>query len=542
MTDAIVFVNGAFAVQDDDAKTDTLPKLSMVVEGSKITHIGHSNDQIILEKKSAAARIVDLDNRLVIPGFIDSHTHILFFGLSLSKPDLSFCTSLNEIRHEITKYASSYPELSRIVCKGWHQPATGGKALASMIDDLDPRPIFIEALDLHSTWCNTAALNELPLGKFQHMLAKDIECDAHGKPSGLLAEAAQVGIIWPHLNMIAKTEEKQKAIKDAVSHYTESGYTGVIDMAMDSNAWEALAYYRERNDLPLHIAAHWLIPYEEDTEAVLRHIDEAISMHQRWHPRLSPEFCVVGIKLILDGVIDGCTAALSYPYGTNPSVVEPIWPTNTLELAIKKSAEAGLQIAIHALGDVAISRSITALSHVQGLSPGRHRIEHLELATEEDAKRLGDLGITASIQPVHSDPALLELHAKLLRPESLGRLFPYRDFIDANANVALGTDAPTACHHALSNLYHATTRRSIKTPSEHEPFNPKFALTLAQATAAATQGAAYSRFAEKWVGELKAGYQADFVVMDGSWTPDSLLDVKVMETWSRGRKVYDSAQ
>lgn len=534
-----VFVHGRFLVHDQHSPTCPEFKGCIVVEEGKITHLGHESDDVPQVARQNGAEVVDLEHRMVIPGFIDGHTHLMFLGLSLTKLDLSGCKSLTQIRTAISDYAKTNPNLPRLLCRGWHQPSTDGLALASMLDDLDPRSIFIESLDLHSTWCNTAALSELPIEEIKQVCGHHISCDEDGNPTGLLAENAQTGYIWPHLVRSCAAADKQSALELAFQSLVEAGYTGAIDMAMDDDAWEALADLRRTKGLPLHIAAHWFIPFESSTDKLMQHVDQAIERHHTWHPEVSRDFCVVGIKLVSDGVVDGCTAALSRPYPGQKDMVMPIWPAESIDLVVKRAAAAGLQVAVHAIGDRAITQAINSIAQV-GDSRARHRIEHLELPTEEDVQRLGQLGITASIQPVHSDPDMVRKYESLIGPELWKRAFPYREFADVKTCLAIGTDAPTARHLPLPNLYNATTRRSATDPSLKTQTQPHNALSLDQAIIAATRGAAYSRFAENWVGSLEKGKQADFVVLDVEWTADTLLSGKVVQTWSRGRKLYDA--
>jgi predicted amidohydrolase YtcJ len=512
----------------------------MVIEGEKIVHVGHEQDKQVQKAIQDGAKVVNLKDRVVVPGFIDAHTHLLFFGLSLKKLDLENCTSLEEVRSVISEHAKQHPELPRILCRGWQQSSTGRSALASQLDGLTDRPVYVEALDLHSTWCNTAALNELNLD--DDVLEKygdQITRDENGKASGLLAEGAQTEIVWPYLMRFYTTEEKQAALEEGFSAYVAAGYTGAIDMAMDKDAWEALKVYRKRNNgLPLHIAAHWFIPHGATPEELTSHINEAIAQYHEWHPSKSPDFCIVGIKLICDGVVDGCTAALSHPYTGRSDIVGPLWKAEDMNVAVARATEAGLQCAVHAIGDAAITQAINAIAKTK-TTDRRHRVEHLELASEEDAKRLGQLGITASVQPVHSDPAILKDYPKLIGPHSWKRAFSYKEFLDGKACIAIGTDAPTARHLPLPNLYNATTRRSATQP-ELPQTNPSQAITLAQAFHGATAGAAYSRFAEEWTGSLRKGLRADFVVLDYSWSPETLLQAKVEQTWSGGQKLYQA--
>lgn len=221
-------------------------------------------------------------------------------------------------------------------------------------------------------------------------------------------------------------------------------------------------------------------------------------------------------------------------------LVDPIWPEDMLREVVDYADKAGLQCAIHAIGDLAVHQAIDVLAQV-GTPGRRHRIEHLEMTTSEDAKRLGQLGITASVQPVHSDPMLFKAWPTLIGEHRCKRAFAYKEFLDGGAPLAIGTDSPTAQHFPFPNLYNATTRRSALEPETTNTVNSHFAMSLAQAATAASNGSAYARFADSWTGSLKEGLNADFLVVDMEWSPEKLLEAKVCQTWYRGKKVFDSA-
>jgi predicted amidohydrolase YtcJ len=415
---------------------------------------------------------------------------------------------------------------------------TEGQALASMVDDLDDRPIFIDSKDLHSTWCNTAALAELAVQNMPNPAGGEIHRDKSGKATGLLSEAATVTLVWPHLAKVASTDEKLNSIRQAVRTYSAAGYTGMIDMAMDENAWEALKELKSKEELAIRIAAYWIITPSNTDDENMAQVDRAIALHKEFNLENTPDFRIAGIKIISDGVVDACTAALCEPYSSNGVSCDPLWDAEALKRVVQKADTAGLQCALHAIGDAAVKLAIDTLESV-GTPGRRHRIEHLEVTSPGDAKRLSDLGITASVQAVHADPAILRAWPKLMGRERYGRAFAYREFLDRGAHLALGTDAPTAPHMPLANLYVATTRRSAKEPSLTDTVNEHFVLPLASAVSAATAGSAYSCFADRRVGTLEAGKKADFVVLDMQWKPEKLLEAAVIETWFGGKKVWE---
>ncbi|KAH8684313.1 amidohydrolase 3 [Tricladium varicosporioides] len=538
-----LFFNGRFfALQRGDNGSAEFEEC-MLVEDGTIKYIGYYSDDAKQLATTKGAVIHDLGGKIVLPGFIDGHVHILLMGQSLRKLKLEACVNLEDIRNTIKAYAKQHPALPRIRCGGWMEFMTDGKAEASMLDDLDPRPIYIDSRDLHSCWCNSAAIKEMALETMPDPVGGKIYRNGKGEPTGLLSEAACVFLVWPHLVKMASPRERVEAVDDAIKALNAVGCTGFVEMAMDSILWEALETLREERggQLPLHIAAHWFIKPTGSTEGDIAQVDTAIEMSRRFNMLTTPDFRIVGIKLMCDGVVDSCTAALLEPYTDTGSSPITVWTPEALGAVIRRADRAHLQCALHAIGDAAVKLAIDTLS--QNGTPGlRHRIEHLELTSPGDGARLAAAGITASIQPAHADPALLKAWQSLLGKERCGRAFAYREFAEAGANLSIGSDSPTAPWEVLRNLYTATTRRSIRELDSAETMNPHFSLSLCQAFSAATYGSAYACFAEGWTGSLQKGLQANFLTIDMDWTPQSLIQARVCQTWYKGQKIFDAAK
>ena len=206
----------------------------------------------------------------------------------------------------------------------------------------------------------------------------------------------------------------------------------------------------------------------------------------------------------------------------------------------RKAADVGLSMTVHAIGDRAVRNAIDAIEQAiaaNGSSGRRHRIEHLEYVDEADVARLAPLGITASMQPVHIDPAILPNWAAMLGDDRVDRGFAWPEFLTAGTTLAFGTDTPTAPHLPLHNMYIAATRKSPGDPTI-EPHRPDFALPLAESVVHGTRDAAWASFLEDQVGSIRAGHKADLVMLDCDpfvLAPDSLLTANVLETIVAGR-------
>ncbi|ATY62280.1 amidohydrolase family [Cordyceps militaris] len=543
MADTTIFVNGRIytSTADQHAQVPVFAECMVVADGV-IRHVGSSTDAPVQAARAAGAPTQDLAGRYLLPGFIDGHLHLLMVGQALQKISLDHCRTLADVRAAIAAGAAAHPAATRLFARGWTHSMTPDGVHCADLDDIDPRPIFVDTKDLHSTWCNSAALAEvcermglphdapdLPGGTLQR--------GPDGRLNGVFNEGAVFQLIWPFVATVASMDEKMAAIKAAIAHFSSAGYTGIVDMAMDDNIWEPLMALRAHEGLgAMRIAAYWLLKPHDSLDAVLAQIDRAADMASKFNAATTPDCRVVGIKVICDGIVDACTASLTEPYasGAHPG---PLWPAAVLHQVVARAHALHLQVALHAIGDRTISMAVDVLA-ANTDAARRPRIEHLELASASDARRLGALGITASVQPVHADPAILRAWPRLLGAERCARAFAYREFADGGATLALGSDAPTAPHLPLPNLYVATTRRSYREPALATAVNPGFALTVAQAVAGATHGSAYSCFADKETGSLEVGKKADFVVVEGELLPEKLMEAVVSETWFEGRRVF----
>lgn len=530
------YVNGRVFTADPaprNAWTD-----AFTVRDDVIVHVGDGGDA------PAADEIVDLQGRLVLPGFTDAHTHLLMMGAALGQVHLTDARSLEEIQSRLRAAREQNPDAAVLRGRGWlFDSVPGGAPTAAMIDEVvSDIPVFLDANDYHSCWVNSAGLAALGITRdTPDPLGGAIARDAEGEPTGMLYETAAVQYAWAHRDATTTDADRDEAVQRAIDAYLASGVTGVIDMAFDEFGLAAFerARARQGGELPIRVAAHWLIENTGDDEKNVAQVARAAELAAN---ASSPWLRVVGIKLILDGVIDACTAAMRRPYadGTN---AEPIWPLAQLKPIVAAADAAGLQIAQHAIGDYASDIALDALEHaaaVNGDRDRRHRIEHLEYAAPGTAARMAALGVTASMQPVHSDPAIFDNWAQMLGDERVQRAFAWPEYEDAGALLAFSTDAPTAPHSALANMYVASTRASALDPAVPAT-HPQYALPLERAIGHATRDAAASVGDGAWRGRIAPGFAADIVVLDTDPFAvglDSLLRARVVETIVAGRSRY----
>ncbi|WP_109208581.1 MULTISPECIES: amidohydrolase [Microbacterium] len=517
---------------------------ALVVDGDTVVFAGELARAATAIGPDAAT--VDLGGRLLLPGFTDAHTHLVMMGEALGRVGLTDARSLGEIQARLRAARAAAPDDARVLGRGWlFDSVPGGAPTAAMIDEaVADVPVYLDANDYHSCWVNSAALAELGITRdTPDPIGGRIGRREDGEPDGMLYETAAQAHVWNFLAEQADDADRDAAVERTLAAYAATGVTGVVDMAFDELGLAAFQRAAERRGgtLPLRVAAHWFVENTGDEGANLAQVARAAELAEQVR---SPWLRVVGIKLVIDGVIDACTAAMRHPY-SNGSNAEPIWSLAGITPVVAAADAAGLQIALHAIGDLASDIALDALEHaaeVNGDRPRRHRIEHLEYAAPGTAERMARLGVTASMQPVHADPAIFDNWAAMLGDERVDRAFAWCEYVDAGALLAFSTDAPTAPHEALPNMYIAATRKSALDGS-FAPRHPHYALPLEQALGHATRDAAASVGDGATRGRLEAGLAADFAIVDAdpfAEGPEALLEARIVRTVVAGRTQYDA--
>lgn len=515
---------------------------AVVIRGPRIVFVGDPDGAA--EAAGPDAERIDASGGLVVPGFVDGHVHLAMTGAAMRKAQLRGAGGLDEIRRRVRSWAEDNPDAPRVLGTAWvHGDIPGGRPTKDMLDDIVPdRPVYLDAFDFHSTWVNSAALRELGITRDtpDPVGGKIVRDPSTGDATGWLQETATTERVWPLLNQVSDAEIEGRVLS-ALDAFARAGITSIVEMALEEPVLEAVARLQAAGRLTTRVVGHIIMWRGASLEEELAQVARAADLARQYQGDV---LRVSGIKFIGDGTIDGCTAALSQPYtdGTN---CDPIWPADRLIPMVAAADEAGLQAAIHAIGDATIDNAIDAIedaARVNGTSGRRHRIEHLEYARADQIERIGRLGITASMQPVHVDPAYLANWLEKIGPERGANGFAWPLYLKAGAPLAFGTDTPTAPYEALPNMYIASTRKS---PSDDavEPHRPDWALPMEEAIRHGTSAPAWAAHLEEVTGMLRPGLAADIVVLDRDFFaegPASLLKTDVRLTLMNGTTVYSA--
>jgi hypothetical protein len=476
--------------------------------------------------------------RTVIPGLIDAHAHVMGLGLGLLTVDLSGTRTLAEAQARIVEYAAANPERPWIVGRGWNQETWGlGRfpTAAELDAAVADRPVWLERVDGHAGWANSAAMTVAGVtAATADPAGGRIERSASTRqPAGVFVDAA--------MELIAsKVPPPRAADRDVALHRAQEllvskGVTAVADMGTSIEDW--MTYRRAGDERRLRIR---IMAYASSVPEMTL-IGGTGPTQWLYDDRLR----MGGIKLYLDGALGSRGAALKAPYADAPGQ-SGLWLTNGTQLRnnISRAAMEGYQVAIHAIGDAANAEALNAIDELSADYAGdrRWRIEHAQVVDPADIARFGRHGVIASMQPVHQTSDRLMAEARL-GPARLAGAYAWRAIKDAGAPLAFGSDAPVEAPDPFAGLAVAVSRED----AAGQPtggWQPQQKITIAEALAAYTAGAAFAGFAEGRFGRLAAGERADFLVLDADpleADPRELREIRVLETWIGGQKVYDAS-
>ncbi|HET6316869.1 MAG TPA: amidohydrolase family protein [Chloroflexota bacterium] len=502
---------------------------AVAIGGGHFLAVGDDVDQHI----GPTTKVVDTRGCAVVPGFADAHIHFGQYALGRQQVNLDGAATLDDGLEHLKAFARILSEGNWLRGRGWDRNRWGRLPTA---DDLDravgARPAALSSHDGHSLWLNSAALQAVGItGDTDAPAGGVIERDATGQPTGVIFENAQE---LARRRMPEPTlDDLTEAIRDALPVAAAAGLTGIHNIE-DEHSFAAFRNLQASRKLTLRV-------YHGIRRGQLRNADE-LAVSQRASDWLRIGF----VKLFSDGALGSRTAHLLEPY-EGPTTGYRGVPTLTSEELVEdmsSATRAGLDVAVHAIGDAAVRSVLDAIERTKDQEPKAHerlfRIEHAQLVHPDDMPRFAELGVIASMQPIHATADWRAADAQW--GERARHAYAWRSLLDAGARLAFGTDAPVERLEPLASLHAASTRRDPDDlPSAG--WYPEQCLSLTEAVQAYTMGSAIAEGALERRGTITVGKDADLVVLRPdpfALEPDALRETLVALTMVGGRIVHEA--
>lgn len=483
----------------------------------------------------SGTRVIHNGKAMVVPGFMDGHLHFTGGGFQLASVDLRPANSPEEFIDRLKAFAVERQPGEWILGGDWDHERWPGAPLPrrEWIDSVTPNnPVFVNRLDGHMGLANSAALRAAKITS----ATKDIRGGVivrdprTGEPTGILKDEA----MGPVLRAIPEPTAAQRdaALRRALAFAASKGVTAFAHVSVDPA--DLGTYLRAKQAGALTARAALYFPLETwravaDTVARLGRGDDWV-----W---------IGGVKGYVDGSLGSTTALFYSPYNDDPRTSGMlVTPEDSLRAWIGAADSAGLQVAVHAIGERANGLLLSiydSVTRAHGPRDRRFRIEHAQHLRRADIIRLAESGVIASMQPYHviDDGRWAE---KRIGPERIKTTYAFRSLLDNRAHLAFGSDWTVAPIDPLLGIYAAVTRRTLdgKHPNG---WVPREKITVDEALRAYTSGNAWGVFAEDRRGKLAPGYDADLVLLDQDLTaipPDALERVVVRTTVVGGKVVF----
>jgi predicted amidohydrolase YtcJ len=537
-----VFVNARVYAMDP-ARTRAE---AVAVTGGRIVHVGSNGE--VLRYVGTATEVTDLAGAMLLPGFHDSHIHILIGVATEDDCDLLRLESQESVTSRLrdcAKLAGYGPE-RWVLGGGWSEwlwpDANPGKA---ELDALFPdRPVYLESSFGHAAWVNSRALAIAGVTRSTPDPPDGvIERDPAGEPGGTLRDSAMLLV---KSRVPKRTREQQLAsVRAGIALAHSVGITSVVEPGLDAELIAPVVALADANELNLRVRAS-LSPINWQPGAFDDGVFEFLEGRERWR---RPNVDVDSVKIYMDGVIEYGTGALLEPYADRRYGLGPRFYTQEqVDRYFTRFDSMGLQIHVHAIGDAGIRRALDgfeAMRKANGSSDNRHQIVHLQLIHEDDRPRFAELGIAATFQPLwaYPDPAALELDIPMIGEERTNAMYPIGSLAKTGAHVAAGSDYFVTDLNPLHAIEAAVTRQNPYS-NAGPVLNAAERVDLDTMIAAYTVQGAWVMGLEKEQGSIEVGKRADFVALDRDLfavPPASINEVKVVLTVFDGRTVFDGA-
>ena len=505
---------------------------AIAVKDSSIIYMGNTYE----DYKGSDTKMIDVKGKMIVPGFIDNHTHFLSGGYQLASVKLRNAKSTKDFISTLKKYAVAYNDSRWIQGGDWDHEAWGGELPTRFwIDSITGNhPVFLNRYDGHMVLVNSIALKLAGIDKnTPNPAGGDIVRDPKtGEPTGILRDDAMdlVTKIIPPLSQSELDECLQRAVQEGLEH----GVTEVNDMS-SYGGWADMETYRKahaNNKLDLRIYSFVPIYTWQRLDSLVKKDGRGDDM-LHWG----------GLKGFVDGSLGSTTAWFYKPYLDAPTKTGLlVTDTTLLRKWILAADSAGLQVTTHAIGDRANDWILGVYEEAEiknGNRDRRFRVEHAQHLTQQAIPRFAALHIIPSMQPYHAiDDG--KWAYKRLDSARLKGTYAFKSLLASGARVTFGSDWTVAPLDPIAGIYAAVTRRTLDDKNPGGWF-PDQKISVEQALKCYTVNNAYASFQEDKLGILKAGMLADFAVLsDDIFTiaPEKIRDINVLRTVVNGKEVY----
>jgi predicted amidohydrolase YtcJ len=485
-----------------------MPQASaLAIRGGRVLAAGSDDDMRARLPGFGADQQVNLEGRSVLPGLTDAHLHFEWYALGLDNVNAETAT-LAECLERVAAQVARTPAGRWVTGLGWNQNVWGGAfPTAADLDRVAPNhPVMLRAKSGHAAWANTLALRQANVSAATPNPARgEIQRAANGAPTGIFFEDA-IDLV-AHQVPEETAEEVATAMLAAQQNAWRVGLTGIHDFD-GRRSFTALQLLKERGQLGLRVVK----------QIKVRHLPEAIGLGLR--SGFGDDWLRIGnIKVFLDGALGPRTALMIEPYEGEPDN-RGITVTDKEELYefATQAAANGLAMTVHAIGDKANHDLLDVYATIRGEErerhqpPLRHRCEHVQLLHPDDYRRLGQLNVIASMQPIHATSDM-DMADRYWGARSAGA-YAWRTQLDAGAVLAFGSDCPVEDFNPFWGIHAAVTRRRADGRPGPDGWYPEQRLTVDESLRGFTLGAAYAGYSEDRLGSLAPGKLADLVVLD----------------------------
>ncbi|ASJ09748.1 amidohydrolase [Thermococcus siculi] len=530
------FVNGRIYVSFRPLKVVE----AILVASGRIIHAG-SGEEVRKIAEELGGEVIDLNGKTVLPGFIDSHLHLEELGMALETLDLRGVGSIVELKERVREY-SERVRTTWILGHGWDQELFEEKRWPTRWDldeAVDDRPVMLSRVCLHAAVLNTRAM------EMARLLDADLQGvvrDDNGEAIGVVKEEA-FELAREKFKETLSLEDYEHFVRRATDYVASLGITAVGTVSVEEKTLHALSNLEERGELKVRVFAY-LDPGKREVKdgSMFGNLDVLGALGKLGIKRGfgRGKLRIAGIKILADGSLGARTAWLSEPYADANTKGYPNVSRDFLERVVREAHGAGLQMAVHGIGDATIDMILDVYSSLDGPGGMRHRIEHASILRPDQIERMAKLGVVASVQPHF---VITDWWAVRRVGEERARwVYPFGSMIRAGIVLGFGTDSPIEPTNPWETVYAAVTRGKHEGVEVYR-YTEYERVTLEEALWAYTHGSAYVLHSENDLGTLEEGKLADFIVVDRDpfeAGEKELKEIRVLGTYVGGERVWGS--